>query len=123
MRRRSFFFDVSRRILCHGQCIFTDKQLIRIQETPDEVPEGNFLFFVLCNKYNKYSGETPYTVTVYAFDALVDTVRPGDRLEITGVYRALPRRANPHNRTLRAIYKTYVDAIHMRYLLHSIMTH
>lgn len=33
------------------------------QETPDEIPEG----------------ETPATATVFAFDDLVDAVRPGDR--------------------------------------------
>jgi DNA replication licensing factor MCM4 len=72
--------------------------LIRLQETPDEVPEG----------------ETPYTVSIFAFDSLVDTVRPGDRIEVTGIYRAIPRRSNPHMRTLKTIYRTYLDAIHFR---------
>lgn len=34
-----------------------------LQETPDEIPEG----------------ETPATATIFAFDDLVDAVRPGDR--------------------------------------------
>ena len=46
--------------------MFADRQLIRLQETPDEIP----------------AGETPHTVTLYAFDSLVDTVRPGDRIEV-----------------------------------------
>ena len=49
--------------LVHNRCAFTDKQLIRVQESSDEIPEG----------------ETPYTCTLFAFDELVDTVRPGDR--------------------------------------------
>lgn len=49
--------------------IYSDKQLIRIQETPDEIPEG----------------ETPTSVTLFAFEDLVDSVRPGDRVQITGV--------------------------------------
>eukprot|EP01034_Spumella_vulgaris_P029541 gene29539-36607_t len=79
-------------------CLFTDKQMIRLQETPDEIPEG----------------ETPYTITLFAFDDLVDTVRPGDRIEITGIFRAIPRRPNPKMRTIKSIYKTYIDAIHFR---------
>lgn len=59
-------------------------------------------------------GETPYTVSIFAFDSLVDAVRPGDRIEVTGIYRAIPRRSNPHMRTLKTIYRTYLDAIHFR---------
>ena len=36
-----------------------------------------FLFFVC------YTGETPHTVTLFAFDDLVDSVRPGDRIEVS----------------------------------------
>ncbi len=82
----------------HNRCAYTDKQLIRLQETSDEIPQG----------------ETPYTVTLFAFDDLVDSVRPGDRLEVTGVYRAVPTRVNPRIRTVRSIYKTYIDVIHFR---------
>jgi DNA replication licensing factor MCM4 len=53
-------------------------------------------------------------VSIFAFDSLVDAVRPGDRIEITGIYRAIPRRSNPHMRTLKTIYRTYLDAIHFR---------
>lgn len=61
-------------------------------------------------------GETPYTVSLFTFDDLVDTVRPGDRLEVTGIFRALPRRLNSHMTTMRSIYKTYVDAVHFKYV-------
>lgn len=30
--------------LINNRCMFSDKQLIRVQETPDEVPEGSHLF-------------------------------------------------------------------------------
>ena len=43
-------------------CLFTDKQLVRLQETPDEIPEG----------------ETPHTVSIFAYDDLVDSLRPGE---------------------------------------------
>lgn len=89
-------FTISYYYCC--RCLFTDKQLIRLQETPDEIP----------------AGETPHTVTLFAYDDLVDTIRPGDRIEVTGIFRALPHRNNPRMRALKSLYKTYIDAIHFR---------
>ena len=31
------------------------------------------------------AGETPQTVTLYAYADLVDSVRPGDRIEVSGI--------------------------------------
>jgi DNA replicative helicase MCM subunit Mcm2 (Cdc46/Mcm family) len=45
------------------------------QETPDEIPEG----------------ETPNSVTLFAFDDLTDAVRPGDRIEVRTVVHDLMR--------------------------------
>jgi len=45
---------------------FTDKQIVRLQETPDEIPEGG----------------TPHTVSLLLHDKLVDTGKPGDRVEV-----------------------------------------
>jgi DNA replication licensing factor MCM4 len=84
--------------LIHNRCLFSDKQLIRLQETPDEIPEG----------------ETPCTVNLFSYDDLVDNVRPGDRIEVTGILKAMPRRYNAKQRALRAVYKTYIDAVHFR---------
>ena len=85
-------------MMVHNRCIFADKQMVRLQETPDEVP----------------AGETPASIVLFAFDSLVDTVRPGDRVEVTGVYRAQPKRVNPRQTKVRSIYKTYIDVIHFR---------
>ena len=84
--------------LIHNRCQYIDKQHIRLQETPDDIPEG----------------DTPHTVTIHAFQSLVDIAKPGDRVEITAVYRATAARINPRKRTLRTVYKTYLDAIHIR---------
>ncbi|KAL7458005.1 hypothetical protein ACHAWC_009531 [Mediolabrus comicus] len=84
--------------LIHNRCYFSDKQMVRVQETPDEVP----------------AGETPASIVVFAYDDLVDAVRPGDRVEVTGVFRAQARRVNPKITKVKSIYKTYVDAIHFR---------
>lgn len=39
---------------------------------------------------------------------------PYYRLTVTGIYRATPLRVNPRQRTVKAVYKTYVDVIHFR---------
>ncbi|KAJ2575513.1 MCM DNA helicase complex subunit, partial [Coemansia sp. RSA 1836] len=61
-------------------------------------------------------GQTPHTVTLVMHDELVDVAKPGDRLEITGIYRGVPVRANPRTRAVQAIYRTYVDVVHVRRL-------
>ena len=56
-------------ILCNIYCSqtrFSDKQIIKLQETPDEIPEGG----------------TPHTVSVVMHDKLVDAGKPGDRVEV-----------------------------------------
>ncbi|VVB11116.1 unnamed protein product [Arabis nemorensis] len=51
--------------LVHNRCRFADKQIVRLQETPDEIPEGG----------------TPHTVSLLLHDKLVDNGKPGDRIE------------------------------------------
>ncbi|KDO22415.1 hypothetical protein SPRG_11368 [Saprolegnia parasitica CBS 223.65] len=84
--------------IMHNRCAFTDKQLVKMQETPDAIPEG----------------ETPYTVMLFAFDDLVDDVRPGDKIEVTGIYRAVPMRATIKQRVVKSVFKTYIDVVHFR---------
>jgi DNA replication licensing factor MCM4 len=84
--------------LLHNRSLFSDKQLIRLQESPESIPEG----------------ETPHTITLLAYDDLVDSVRPGDRLEVTGIFRAHPLRTSARKTSVRAVYRTYLDVIHFR---------
>jgi DNA replication licensing factor MCM4 len=56
-------------------------------------------------------GETPQTIHLCAYEDFVDEVRPGDRVEITGVYRAMGVRVNPQRRTIKNIYINYIDVI------------
>jgi len=84
--------------LIHNQCVFANKQTVKMQETPDAIPEG----------------ETPHTVSMCVFDQLVDQAKPGDRVEVTGVYRAVPIRLSSTKRTLKSVYKTYLDVFHIR---------
>ena len=71
----------------HNLCSFSDRQHIRIQESPETIPQG----------------ETPQTIGAIVFEELVDYARPGDRVEITGVWRAMPARINPRVRTLHSV--------------------
>lgn len=38
-------------------------------------------------------------------------MRPGDRVEITGIYKAMGIRVNQNKRTLKNVYRTYVDVM------------
>ena len=59
-------------------------------------------------------GQTPHTVVLYAHSDLVDKVQPGDRVTITGIYRAVPLRVNPRMRNVKSVYKTHIDVVHFR---------
>lgn len=82
----------------HNRGVYADKQLVRIQETPDKVP----------------AGQTPASVSTFCFDDLVDAVQPGDKVEVTGVLKAQPVRVNPKISKVKSVYKTYIDVIHFR---------
>lgn len=84
--------------LIHNRCIFADKQVIKLQETPDNVPDG----------------QTPHSVSLCAYDELVDVCKAGDRVEVTGIFRCNPVRVNPRQRTTKTLFKTYVDVLHIQ---------
>ncbi|CDR44658.1 CYFA0S15e01134g1_1 [Cyberlindnera fabianii] len=85
-------------VLVHNRCSFADKQIIKLQETPDIVPDG----------------QTPHSVSLCVYDELVDSVRPGDKIEATGIFRSTPVRMNPRQRTLKSLYKTFLDVVHIK---------
>ncbi|CAK5262622.1 unnamed protein product [Mycena citricolor] len=84
--------------LIHNRCTFADRQVIRLQETPDVVPDG----------------QTPHTVSLSVYDELVDIAKPGDRMVVTGIFRSIPMRVNPRQRKLKSLFKTYLDVVHVR---------
>lgn len=84
--------------IIHNRCTFADKQVIKLQETPDSVPDG----------------QTPHSVSLCVYDDLVDVCKAGDRIEATGIFRSNPVRINPRQRTVRALFKTYVDVLHVQ---------
>ena len=60
------------------------------------------------------AGQTPHSVSLHAYGDLVDSVQPGDRVVVTGVYRAQPLRTNPRMRNVKSVYRTHVDVLHFQ---------
>ncbi|KAM0203796.1 hypothetical protein ACHAPA_006269 [Fusarium lateritium] len=85
-------------LIVHNRCSFEDKQVIKLQETPDAVPPG----------------QTPHSVSVCVYNELVDFCKAGDRVELTGIFRVSPVRVNPRQRALKSVHKTYVDVLHIQ---------
>ncbi|KAF8572065.1 hypothetical protein P879_00806 [Paragonimus westermani] len=103
--------------LQHNRCLFVDKQMIKLQANSMGIYVESSLtspmFFNLQESpENMPASQTPHTIVLYAHEDLVDRVKPGDRVIVTGIYRAVPLRLSNRQRTLKAIYKTYVDVLH-----------
>lgn len=84
--------------IVHNRSDFSDKQVIKLQETPDSVPDG----------------QTPHSVSLCCYDELCDVAKAGDRVEVTGIFRSVPVRVNPRQRSIKSLFKTYVDVLHIQ---------
>ena len=81
--------------LIHNMSSFDDKQHVKVQETPDMMPEG----------------ETPVTIHLCAYDELVDYVKPGDKCEFVGIFRAQGIRLNVRQRITKTTFRTFIDLV------------
>ncbi|KAK6358650.1 DNA replication licensing factor, mcm4 component [Orbilia blumenaviensis] len=84
--------------LIHNRSEFADKQILKLQETPDSIPDG----------------QTPHSVSILMYDEMVDVCKAGDRVEVTGIFRGVPVRVNPRQRSVKSLFKTYIDAVHIQ---------
>ncbi|KAI1381890.1 MCM-domain-containing protein [Hypoxylon crocopeplum] len=75
----------------YGFCTYRDHQTISIQEMPERAP----------------AGQLPRGVDVILDDDLVDRVKPGDRVQLVGIFRTLGNRNTNHN---SALFKTIILA-------------
>ncbi|KAI5301144.1 hypothetical protein KEM56_001928 [Ascosphaera pollenicola] len=84
--------------LIHNRSTFADKQVVKLQETPDSVPDG----------------QTPHSVSLCTYDELVDVCKAGDRVQVTGIFRCNPVKVNARQRVTKSLFKTYVDVLHIQ---------
>ena len=78
----------NRMTLDYGFCNYKKTQRLVIQELPERAPPG----------------QLPRSVSVILEDDLVDLVKPGDRVEITGVYKTVPGQRS----TTSGVFQTLV---------------
>merc|ERR1711881_89121 len=83
-------------VIIHNRSLYTTRQLWKVQESPDDMPPG----------------QTPHSVTMQCFDSLVDAAQPGDRVTITGIYRAQQVRFAARARAVKTVCRTFVDVVH-----------
>jgi len=83
--------------LMHNMSSFDALQYIKIQETPDVMPEG----------------ETPVTLELCVYDELVDYVKPGDKCEFILIFKAQGIRVNLRLRVTKIIFKTFIDVVNI----------
>ncbi|KAI9824402.1 MAG: MCM DNA helicase complex subunit [Thelocarpon impressellum] len=75
----------------YGHCTYRDHQTISIQEMPERAP----------------AGQLPRGVDVIMDDDLVDRVKPGDRIQLVGIYRSL---GNRNTGSGSAVFRTLIVA-------------
>src|SRR5918992_1417118 len=78
--------------------IFTDFQMVRLQELPEDLP----------------AGQLPHYVEVTVMGDLVDQCRPGDRIMLTGIIRIEQEQISPQMKT--SLFRLRMEGNNIEYL-------
>lgn len=84
----------------HNKGFYDDKQIIKIQELSENIPDGT----------------TPLSLSLVSRDELVDSLIPGDKVEVTGILKAVPVRVNPNLKKIKSTFRTYLELLNFEYL-------
>lgn len=77
---------------------FSDFQLIRLQELPEDLP----------------AGQLPHYIELTVMDDLVDQCRPGDRVMLTGIVRIEQEQISPQTKT--SLFRLRMEGNNIEYL-------
>jgi len=83
--------------IVHNLSRFIDKQTVKLQESPDLVE----------------SGLTPVTCNLVSYDLDLQSVRPGDRVVVTGIYRVRPERITDSRSTVRSYLRSFIEVMNI----------
>ncbi|KNH06177.1 DNA replication licensing factor mcm4-B-like protein [Perkinsela sp. CCAP 1560/4] len=86
--------------LMHHLCKYEDKQIVKLQETPEEMK----------------AGEIPTALSLVIFNAMVDSVVPGDVVVATGILRVAPSRVNSNGQQCFSVMRSYLDGMYLKKL-------
>ncbi|PJF16702.1 DNA helicase, partial [Paramicrosporidium saccamoebae] len=82
--------------IIHNRCLFSDKQHVKIQETPG--------IRCQCTKtwLDLVIGTPYYSVVIIT------------SVEVTGIFRSAPVRVNPRQRRVKSLFRTFIDVVHLK---------
>lgn len=81
--------------LLPNRSIYVDKQIVKIQELPENIKDSS----------------TPMPVTVLSYEDLVDAVIPGDKVKIVGILKASPVKINTFSNKIKSSFRVFIELL------------